>query len=71
MIWWEYSKEKSGKCKGKLKTYIQYEIVSNKDRSCFPTGVEVTVKMEKFRRKATQDVSMPVHTIYKEELSDF
>jgi hypothetical protein len=32
--------------------------------------VEVAVKLEKCRRKATEDTSVPVHTTYKEELSD-
>jgi hypothetical protein len=32
--------------------------------------VEVTVKLEKCRRKTMEDMSVPVHRIYKEELSD-
>jgi len=72
LIRWVYGKEKCGKCKGKLKTNIQYEIFSKTDRSCVPNlvGVGVTVKLEKCRRKAIEDMSVPVHTIYKEELSD-
>jgi hypothetical protein len=72
LIRWVYGKEECSKCRGKLKTNIQYEIVSKTDRSCVPNlaGVGVTVKLEKCRRKAMEDTSVPVHTIYKNELSD-
>jgi hypothetical protein len=55
-----------------MKTNIEYEIVSKTVCSCVPylVVVEVTVKLEKCRTKTTEGVSVPVHTIYKEELSD-
>jgi hypothetical protein len=33
-------------------------------------GMEVTIKLEKYRGKSREDMSVPVRTIYKEELSD-
>ena len=69
-------KVKCGKCKGKLKTNLQYEIASKTDYSCFPklAGIEVKVKLENYREKSREGMSMPVPvpvpTIYKKELSD-
>jgi hypothetical protein len=41
------------KCKGKLKTNLQYEIVSKTDYSLVPklAGMEVKVKLENYRGK--------------------
>jgi hypothetical protein len=47
LISWVSVKDKCDKCKGKLKTNLQYEIVSKvADHSCFPNlaGMEVKVK---------------------------
>ena len=66
-------KGKCGKCKGKLKTNLQYEIVSKMDYSCVPkpAGIEIKVKLENYRKKKNREgMSVPVPTIYKEELSD-
>ena len=70
LVRWAYVKEKFGKCRAKLKTHLQYEIVSKTDRSCVPylAAMEVNVKLQE--KKATKDVSVPVDTVYKEELSD-
>jgi hypothetical protein len=66
-ISWVCVKDKYGKCKGKLKTTLQYEIVSKPDHSCVPNlaGMEVKVKLENCLKRATEDVSVPVHTVYK------
>jgi hypothetical protein len=75
LVRWAYVNEKCGKCRAKLKTYLRYEIVSITGSSCVPglAAMEVKVKLEKCRKKGLQKyVSMhvPVHTVYKEELSD-
>jgi hypothetical protein len=64
-------KDKCGKCKGKLKTTLQYEIVSKTDHSCVPNlaVIEVKVEFENCIKRARKDVSVPLHTVYKEELS--
>lgn len=64
-------KEKVGECKGKLKTNFEYEIVSKTEYSRVPklAGMKVKVK-RKTAEKNSKDVSVPVHTIYREELSD-
>jgi hypothetical protein len=48
LISWVCVKDKCGKCKGKLKTTLQYEIFSKTDHSCVPNldGMEVKVKFE-------------------------
>jgi hypothetical protein len=65
-------KDKCGKCEGKLKTTLQYEIVSKIDHSCVPNlaGMEVKVKLGNCRKRAREDVSVHLHTIHREELSD-
>jgi hypothetical protein len=72
LISWVCVKDKCGKCKGKLKTTLQYEIFSKTDHSCVPNlaGMEVKVKLENCIKRAREDLSVPVHTVYKEELSD-
>jgi hypothetical protein len=72
LISWACVKDECGKCKGKLKTILQYEIASKTDHSCVPNlaGVEVEVKLENCIKRAREDVSVPVHTVYREELSD-
>jgi hypothetical protein len=58
--WVVYVKEKCGKCKGKLKTSVQYEMVSKTDRSCLPNSaaMEVKVKLENCRKNVTDDMSV-------------
>jgi hypothetical protein len=65
-------KGKCGKCKGKLKTNLQYEIVSKADCNLVLklAGMEVIVKLENYREKSREGTSVPVRTIYKEEISD-
>jgi hypothetical protein len=72
LISWVCVKDKCGKCKGKLKTTLQYEIVSKTDHSCVPNLVrmEVKVKLDNCGKRAREDVSVPGHTVYREELSD-
>jgi hypothetical protein len=59
-------KDKCCKCKGHLKTTLQYEIISETDLA----GMEAKVKLDNCRKRGRKDVSMPVHAIYEEELSD-
>lgn len=67
-------KGKCGKCKGKLKPNLQYEIVSKMDYICVPklAGMEVKGKLENLRgeKKSREAMSVPVRTIYREELLD-
>jgi len=60
---------KSGNCKGKLKTNVQYEIHSKADRSCVPNlaAVEVKVKLDNCRKRAREDVSVPVGAVCEED----
>ena len=48
-----YVQDKCNKCKGKLKTNVQYEILSKTDHSCVPklAEVEVKVKLDNYRIK--------------------
>jgi hypothetical protein len=64
-ISWVGVNDKCGKCKGKLKTTLQYEIFSKTDNSCFPklAGMEVKVKLENYIKRAREDVSVPVHSL--------
>jgi hypothetical protein len=64
--------DKCGKCKGKLKNNLQYEILGKAIRSCFPNlaGIEVKVKLGNCRRRTKENLSVPVLTIYKEELAE-
>ena len=56
-----------GKCKGKLKTHLQYEILSKTDHSCVPTlaEIEVKVKLDNCRKGSRENVPVPVHAVYK------
>lgn len=49
-----YVNDKCGKCKGKLKTNVQYEILSKTDHSCVPklAEIEVKVKLDNCRIKS-------------------
>jgi len=63
--------DKCGTCKRKLKTNVQYEILSTADLSCFPNpaGIEIRVKLENCRIKSYKIFSVSFHAIYKDELS--
>jgi hypothetical protein len=61
-------KVKCRTCKGKLKTNLQYEIVSETDYSCVPELAGKTGKLQ--GKKSLEGMSVPVPTVYKEELSD-
>ena len=72
MISWVCVKDKCSKCKRKLKSTLEYEIVSKTDHSCVANlaGMEVKVKLDNCRKRAGEGVCVPVHTICSEELSD-
>jgi hypothetical protein len=65
-------KDKCDKCKWKVKHNLRYEIPSKADNSCVLNlaGIEVKIKLGNCRRGAREKLSVPVHTIYKEEWSD-
>lgn len=69
---WVSVKEKRFKCKGKLKTTLQYEMVSKTGHSFVPTlaGMVDEVKVESCRNRAREEVTVPVHTFCRKELSD-
>lgn len=69
---WVHVQDKYGKCKRKPKTTLKYEIVSKPDRSfvSHPNGMNVKVKLDNCRNTAKEEVSVPEHTICKEELYD-
>jgi len=58
-----------GKCRGKLKTHLQYEILSKKDHSCVPklAGKEVKEKLDNCRKRSSEDESVPVHAVNRKE----
>jgi hypothetical protein len=53
-------------------TNLQCEVVSTTDYSSVPelAGMEVKVKLDNCRQTNIEDASVPVHKIYREELSD-
>jgi hypothetical protein len=66
-------KDKCGTEKGKLKNNLRYEILNKTENSCLPNiaGIKAKVKLGNCRRRTKGNLSVPVHAIYKEELSDF
>jgi len=60
-----FVKDKYGKCKEKLKTILQYEILSKTDYSFVSnlTGIEVKVKLDNCRKVSREDVSVPVGAV--------
>ena len=64
-------KDKCCNCQGKLKTNLQDEILSKTDNSCVPKliGIEFKVKLYNCMKRDREDVPVPTHTVYKEELS--
>jgi len=69
---WVRVQDKCGKCKRKPKATLQYEMVSKTEHSFVPhlNGMKVKVKLDNCRKTAKEEVSVPVHTIVKEELYD-
>jgi hypothetical protein len=65
-------KDKCGKCKRKLKTNLQYKIMSKINYTCVPNlaEMEFNVKLEIYRKRAREDGPVPVRTINMEVLSD-
>jgi hypothetical protein len=63
--------DKCDKCKAKLKTNLQFNIFIKTNYSCFPhvAGMEDKVKLGKGTKISMEDESVPVHSIYKEQLS--
>jgi len=72
LVGWMCVEDKCGKCKGKLKNNLRYKILGKVKNSCVPNlaGIEGKVKLGNCRRRTKEKFSVPVHTIYKEELSD-
>jgi hypothetical protein len=60
-----FVKGKCGKCKWKLKTNLQYEVLSKTDYSFVPNlaGIEVKVKLDNCRKISREDVSVPVGAV--------
>jgi hypothetical protein len=54
-----------GRCKGKLETNLQYEILGKTDHSCVPelAGIEDKVKLDNCRKRARKNVSVVVRTV--------
>lgn len=71
-ISWLCVKDKKNNCRGKLQTNLQNEVLRKNDHSCVPNLAEIEVrrKMEKCKKRAREDVSVPVSTIFNEELAD-
>ena len=65
-------KDKWVKCKGKLKTTLKYEVVNKTAHSFVPILVEMEgeVKVDSCRKEARGEVTVPVHTLCRKELSD-
>jgi hypothetical protein len=63
--------DKCGKCKRKLKNNLLCEILGKAKNSCVLNlaGIEFKVKLGNCRRRTKEKLCVPVHTIYKEELS--
>jgi hypothetical protein len=60
-----FVKDNFGNCKGKLKTNLQYEILSKTDYSFVPNvaGIEVKVKLGNCRKLSREDVSVHVGAV--------
>lgn len=65
--------DKYGKQKGKLKNNLRYKILSKTENSCVPNlaGIKIEAKLGNCRRRTKEKLSVTVHAIYKEDLSDF
>lgn len=72
IIIWVCLKEKKEKCKGRVKTTKQFEVVSKIPHTCVPNVAEIEVKkiMEKCKKRVREDVSVPVNKIFQEEMSE-
>jgi len=60
-----FVKDRCGKFKGKLKTNLQYEILSKTDCSFVPNlaGIEVKVKLDNCTKISREDVSVSVGAV--------
>jgi hypothetical protein len=67
-----FVQDKCGRCKKKLKMNLHCDIFSKMNYSCFPklAGMEVKAKLEIWTKISTEDLSVPVYSIYTKELSD-
>lgn len=63
-------KGKEGKMQ--VKTTKQFEVVSKIPHTCVPNVAEIEVKkkMEKCNQRFREDVSVPVHKIFQEEMTE-
>jgi hypothetical protein len=58
--------------KREAENYLKYEMVSIMAHGFFPTLAEMEgeVKVDSCRKRAREELTVPVHTLYREELSD-
>lgn len=70
-ISWVCVKDKKEKCKGSLKTTIQYEVLQQMAHTCIPNVAEVEVKKAiiNCKKRVRDKVSVPVNVIYQEEFT--
>lgn len=72
-ISWLCIKEKKSKCRGRVKTSVLHEIIpgTTTEHSCVPNQAELDVNRARHncRKRAREEVSVPVNVIYKEEFS--
>lgn len=72
-ISWLCIKEKKSKCRGRVKTTLQHAIIpaTTMEHSCVPNKAELDVNRARHncRKRAREEVSVPVNVIYKEEFS--
>ncbi len=70
---WRCVKEKRIKCKGSLKTTLDYkEILESKHHDCIPNIAETEIVKAKYvcKKRIAEEMSTPVTTIYKEEFTE-
>jgi hypothetical protein len=60
-----FVKDKCGQCKEKLKTNLQFKILSKTGYSFVPNlaGIEGKLKLDNCRKISREDVSMPVGAV--------
>lgn len=70
-IKWTCLKEKSGPCSGSVKTDFHYAVIEKTDHVCIPNPAEIEVKkvVEVCKKRSREELSVPVHKIFKEEIS--
>lgn len=67
---WVCANDKKLKCPGNLKTTPNLTILGRTSHTCTQIGTieqEVTVKTDQCRKRAREELSVPVHTIFREE----